>query len=143
MFDPPGSNAYSRLSYESVESAAHSALSRLAAQKAICLYQNRAAATAEMHPSSADEELEDDEDDEEVAAGDKPTTAFWLPSQDKKNTLPLDRGQLAGKPGSVLLAGWMADDGDELFGNYVQRERILRPCQFWGSAMYFDSRQSY
>eukprot|EP01052_Picozoa_sp_SAG31_P054155 SAG31_NODE_14258_length_818_cov_0.922114_2_plen_66_part_01 len=43
MFDPPGSNSYSRLSYATVESATHVALARTAAQKAICLYQNRLA----------------------------------------------------------------------------------------------------
>ena len=44
MFDPPSYNAYNSLSYRDAESPAHSELARKAAQKAICLYQNRAAA---------------------------------------------------------------------------------------------------
>jgi hypothetical protein len=44
MLDPPASVAYNRLGYDTLESAAHSELARTAAQKAICLYQNRAPA---------------------------------------------------------------------------------------------------
>jgi hypothetical protein len=57
-----------------------------------------------------------------AAAGDTAAgaEAFWLESLNTNATLPLDLAALAGRPGSVLLAGFTADDGDNLFGNYVQ-----------------------
>ena len=111
MFDPPTSNSYNRLSFGSVESASHIALARTAAQKAICLYQNRRPGLLEV-----------DKHTEEKEEG---TRAFWLASQNSHGTLPLNLSALSSKPHSVLVAGFTADDGDNLFGNYVQHVRTF------------------
>ena len=115
MFDPPTANGYNFLAFETVESAAHVELARLAAQKAICLYQNRAPAAL------GDDDEEDDEEDEAgVATEVTSERAFWMASQNSNATLPLSLSRMLAKPGSVLLAGWTADDGDNLMGNYVE-----------------------
>ena len=127
MFDPPTSNAYNRIAFATLESAAHVELARTAAQKGICLYQNRAPpAAADKAASTRATELAKSADEE---AGEAATTtratsegerAFWLASQNSNATLPLNLLALTGSPHSVLLAGFTADDGDELFGNYVE-----------------------
>ena len=81
MFDPPagkGSNSYNELTFEMLESVSHTALSRTAAQNAICMYHNR------------------------------------------NSALPLNMAADFSAPGSLLVAGWGAADGDNLFGNYIQ-----------------------
>ena len=94
-----------------MESAAHSELARLAAQKAICLYQNRA-------PAAAGDDAEEGE--AALEGGTQGERAFWLASQNSNATLPLSMPRMMAKPRSVLLAGWTADDGDNLMGNYVE-----------------------
>ena len=125
MFDPPTSNAYNRLEFGTVESAAHSELARTAAQKAICLYQNRVAkATTTTQQDELELEVEGvdgaEGEGEDRGQNEEGTRAFWLASQNSNGTLPLNLAALSAKPHSVLLAGWTADDGDNLFGNYVQ-----------------------
>lgn len=125
MFDPPTSNAYNRLAFGTVESAKHSELARTAAQKAICLYQNRVAkATTTMQQDELEVEVEGvdgaEGEGEDRGQNEEGTRAFWLASQNSNGTLPLNLAALSAKPHSVLLAGWTADDGDNLFGNYVQ-----------------------
>ena len=105
MLDSPTSNAWNRLAFATVEDAAHTQLARKAAQESICLYHNRAPAAAKAEPQGQ---------------GDEEGRALFVASQNRNATLPLDLPKLKAVSGSVLLAGWMADDGDELCGNYVQ-----------------------
>ena len=97
MLDPPASVEYNKLRFDTVlESANHTQIARVAAQKSICLYQNRA-------PQAARQDVQE-------GSTARAERAFWLPSINVNHTLPLNLKALATTPGSVLLTGWMAGD---------------------------------
>ena len=54
MFDPPAMNSYSRMSFATVEAASHVGLAGMAAQRAICHYQNRQASASASPAAGAE-----------------------------------------------------------------------------------------
>ena len=102
MFDPPAEEIGNSLPFSAVESQQHLSLARRAGQKAICLYQNR----GNVLPLSAADFL--------LPESSGSQRGGWRPHRSSSS------GRGNGGGARLLVAGYTANDGDNLQGNYAQ-----------------------